>query len=161
MKISTLLLATALTLSACVTDDATTSSDDLALEEGPSQCPGGPTWLTERDANGDHVLQLTELPDRARSRLGDADTNGDGALSADEMQVMMQARAEARFDQVDADHDGALAEAEVGDAGRWARISLADGDGDGRVTLAELRQAFADGVVSPPCNARPGPGRRH
>lgn len=55
-------------------------------------------------------------------------------------------RAEARFERSDANSDGFLTEGEVG-AKRWARIKVADANNDAKVSLAELKQAKADGKL--------------
>lgn len=54
--------------------------------------------------------------------------------------------AEARFQKQDTNSDGFLTKAEVGDK-KWARISVADANKDAKVSLAELKQAKADGKL--------------
>lgn len=54
--------------------------------------------------------------------------------------------AEARFAKKDSNGDGFLTAAEVGDK-RWARIKVADANTDGKVSLAEMKQAKADGKL--------------
>jgi hypothetical protein len=55
-------------------------------------------------------------------------------------------RADARFEKSDANSDGFLTEAEVGDK-KWARIKVADANNDAKVSLAEMKQAKADGKL--------------
>ncbi|HYQ46857.1 MAG TPA: hypothetical protein VER11_33030 [Polyangiaceae bacterium] len=51
-----------------------------------------------------------------------------------------------RFKKSDANGDGFLTQAEVGDK-RWSRIQVADANKDGKVSQAELAQAHADGKL--------------
>lgn len=107
-----------------------------------------PAQLIERfDKNGDGVLALSELPELMRKRLAEADTNGDGKLSEEELRVRLDAikgkRGEyrARFEKLDKNGDGVLTRDEVGD--RWEWIAKADADKDGKVTKEELQHARA------------------
>jgi len=52
----------------------------------------------------------------------------------------------ARFKQADKNGDGFLTKDEVGDK-RWERIKVADANGDDKVSQAELRQAHEDGKL--------------
>lgn len=54
--------------------------------------------------------------------------------------------AEARFQKSDKNSDGFLTKAEVGDK-RWERIAIADANKDAKVSLAEMKQAKADGKL--------------
>lgn len=54
--------------------------------------------------------------------------------------------AEARFKKADTNNDGFLTAAEVGDK-KWARIKVADANADAKVSLAEMKQAKADGKL--------------
>lgn len=54
--------------------------------------------------------------------------------------------AAERFKKADANGDGFLTQAEVGDK-RWSRIQIADANKDGKVSQAELSQAHADGKL--------------
>lgn len=50
-----------------------------------------PARMVQRfDANGDGALQLAEVPERMRERLGSADANGDGTLAVDELNAAME-----------------------------------------------------------------------
>jgi Ca2+-binding EF-hand superfamily protein len=141
--------------------------------------------MTQRfDANGNGQLEVSELPAPMQARIGTADTNRDGVLSADEMRAAFQAsRAEVRA-QMDADHDGTISDAEratfrearfterfarldvngdgvvtaaeVG-AQRWQFIGRADANNDGSVTREELRAAHVRHGMH---GARHGHGRR-
>jgi hypothetical protein len=51
--------------------------------------------MARLDGDGDGVVQLSEIPDeRVRTRLGAADTNGDGALTRAELQAWFETRRE-------------------------------------------------------------------
>jgi hypothetical protein len=55
-------------------------------------------------------------------------------------------KAEARFEKSDKNSDGFLTAAEVGDK-KWNRIKVADANNDAKVSLAEMKQAKADGKL--------------
>ncbi len=55
-------------------------------------------------------------------------------------------KAQARFEKSDKNSDGFLTAAEVGDK-KWARIKVADANNDAKVSLAEMKQAKADGKL--------------
>jgi len=57
-----------------------------------------------------------------------------------------KAHAEERFKKADKNGDGFLTRDEVGEQ-RWARIAVADYNQDGKISLAELAQARADGKL--------------
>ena len=54
--------------------------------------------------------------------------------------------AEARFEKSDKNSDGFLTAAEVGEK-KWERIKVADANSDAKVSLAEMKQAKADGKL--------------
>jgi Ca2+-binding EF-hand superfamily protein len=109
------------------------------------------------DDNHDGKLQLTELPERMRERLGTADTNRDGVLSADEIAAHRTQREEQRFTRKDMNGDGAITADEVSPS-RWQHLAAADQDKDGRVTLQEMEAAFANGTLRMPRHGfRPEP----
>lgn len=56
---------------------------------------GGAAFVQRFDRNGDGVVQVSELPPRMAERLGAADTNRDGTLSADELRVHWEQRRAA------------------------------------------------------------------
>lgn len=103
--------------------------------------------MFDKDKNG--KIELTELPERMRSRLADADTNKDGAITAEELQAHTDKMHKERFDHDDKNKDGFLTADEVGDK-RWERTRQADANGDGKVSLAELREAMAAGKLGRP-----------
>jgi hypothetical protein len=73
-----------------------------ALARGPGG-EGIPDFAT-LDTNGDGVLTAAELESAKANRLGEVDANGDGFITADEMMVLMQARmaeqATKRFERM-------------------------------------------------------------
>jgi hypothetical protein len=114
------------------------------------------------DVDGDGRLSQAEFVGRHMQRLTAADANSDGSVTPDERRAAhdahMAARADAGFDRMDADDDGAISRAEF-DAHREARAHHGPrragggaGHGDrmaarGPVVIAEARsraeQAFA------------------
>lgn len=122
---------------------AATSTSAAIRQNGESFRGQRLARMTERfDANRDGVLQVSELPERARERLAAADANHDGVIATDEIRAHFEAQRAARFAAQDANHDGALDAQEVGPE-RWERLSRADADHDSRVTRDELAQGFA------------------
>lgn len=123
--------------------------------------------LLERfDANKDGSLQAAELPERMQERIGDIDKSGDGVVSNDELTAHFQAmkaehakhfveRAKERFEKRDANKDGLLDQSELGE--RWNKLSVADANGDQKLTQDELKAAFEAGKIKP----MRGEHRRH
>lgn len=126
------------------------------------------------DKNGDGKLEVSELPPRMAKRLGKADADGDGVITAVEYTARVEAVRDARKARMDTDHDGKISDAEraaaresrmkasfaridknndgqiePGEAGsrRWERIAAADTDKNGAVSFAEMQQAVANGTV--------------
>jgi hypothetical protein len=122
--------------------------------------PPSPDKLLERfDTNKDGQLQAAELPERMQENIGDIDKNGDAVVSKDELtahfeamraehRAKFEARAKERFEQKDANHDGMLEQNEV-DAEHWAHLSVADANGDQKLTPEELKAAFQAGKLRP------------
>lgn len=122
--------------------------------EGRQGQPGDPTALfKEFDKNEDGALTQDEVPEMFWERMSKADADGDGRITLEEMKAAPglvpgggpgqgQRDPAAMFQRMDHDGDGKLTEKEVpGDL--WERLSKADKDGDGAVTLAELTAARA------------------
>ncbi|HEY3518202.1 MAG TPA: hypothetical protein VGL98_14230 [Gammaproteobacteria bacterium] len=113
------------------------------------------------DSNGDGVLDEHELRAAAEATFVGADGDADGYLTVDEMSaarmagdierrarglgVLLGARgrnaetAAERFERLDADGDGRIAEKEFVDAPH--PLLRFDTDGNGRVTREEIEQA--------------------
>ncbi|MBL9024318.1 MAG: hypothetical protein JNL21_19140 [Myxococcales bacterium] len=66
---------------------------------------------------------------------------------------------EARFKKADKNSDGFLTAAEVGDK-KWARIKVADANADAKVSLAEMKQAKADGKLGHKGKGKKGKGKK-
>jgi hypothetical protein len=114
--------------------------------------PPSPEKLLQRfDANENGMLEAAELPERMQEHIGDIDTNQDNVVSKEELQAHMKARfmerAKARFDRKDANHDGVLEQSEVGK--HWSKLSVADQNGDQKLSPDELRAAFEAGKLEP------------
>ena len=109
--------------------------------------PKDPASLVKRfDKNGDGKLAVAELPERKREHLAKADANKDGFLSVEELKTAAAMRGKARFARMDKDGDGALTPSELGEK-RWARMKVADANGDSKLTADELRAAHAAGKL--------------
>jgi hypothetical protein len=114
--------------------------------------PPNPEKMLERfDTNKNGSLEAAELPERMQEHIGDIDTNKDAVVSKDELGAHMKnkfmARAKERFERKDANHDGVLEQSEVGE--HWTKLSVADQNGDQKLTPAELRAAFESGKIKP------------
>ncbi|WP_296420241.1 EF-hand domain-containing protein [Pseudooctadecabacter sp.] len=118
----------------------------------------------ELDANADGGVTLTEIEtfmaDRAEARFADADTDGDGALSAQEMLARadsdraerMANRIARQIEKADANGDGVLQIEEIRDAGgeRGARrganpermFDRVDADENGTLSAEEFAAAL-------------------
>ncbi len=121
--------------------------------------PSTDKMLERFDANKDGQLQAAELPERMQERIGDIDSSGDGVVSKAELETHFKAKqaehhakfaekAKERFDKKDANHDGVLDQAEVGE--HWAKLSVADANGDQKLSPDELKAAFEAGKIKPP-----------
>lgn len=135
------------------------------------------------DADGDGRVLIKDLPERFASRIGEADTNRDGALTKDELKAAheakraeMKAKADTnkdgtvsdaernvarevfmkeRFAKSDTNKDGALTAAEVGER-KYGFLSAADTNGDKRITQAEIAAAFKNGTLKHRMHGRHG-----
>jgi hypothetical protein len=120
--------------------------------EGRRHGPPSPEKLIERfDANKNGMLEAAELPEKMQQHLGDIDTSGDGVVSKEELVAHFKARfaehAQKRFERKDVNRDGVLDPAELGD--KWAKLSVADANGDQKLTPDELKAAFEAGKLKP------------
>jgi Ca2+-binding EF-hand superfamily protein len=96
------------------------------------------------DKNADGKLTQDELPERLAERIMKADTDGDGAVTKEELQAARDKfgprPGAALFRHFDRNGDGRLVASEVPDCAR-ARLQRADTDGDGGVTFVEVARA--------------------
>ncbi len=147
----------ALVAAGCGATDGTGSTASAQLvasphadERGHHRGPPDPARMAQHfDRNHDGRVEVAELPERARERMGAADADHDGVLSVAELTAHVDAQRAQRFARIDADNDGAVTSAEV-PAERWAHLQVADADHDGRITRVELEQAHASGALRPP-----------
>ena len=137
------------------------------------------------DQDGDGRILLTELPEEKREHLSEADLDGDGALTREEMKQAHQRRRQEfqtqadkdgdgqvseaegkaffevkmqeRFARKDANHDGALSADEVSPR-HWTRIQKADGNNDARISFEELRTHFEQHHARAPHHGARGHG---
>lgn len=114
--------------------------------------PPSPEKMIERfDTNKNGTLEAAELPERMQKHLGDIDKSGDSVVTKDELEAHFKARfaehAKKRFERKDVNHDGFLDQAEVGD--KWSKLSVADQNGDQKLTPDELKAAFESGKLKP------------
>ncbi|HLO76537.1 MAG TPA: EF-hand domain-containing protein [Magnetospirillum sp.] len=103
------------------------------------------------DGNGDRALGRDELAMVSRRKAADAlfslmDADGDGRLSVKELGAASGALL-ARFDAYDVNKDGFVSRQEFPNFVDPRLLEALDRDGDGRLSLAELRPAFAGSVA--------------
>lgn len=108
---------------------------------------GDPAQMIEKfDENKNGTLELSELPERKRKFLEGADTDKNGSLSVEELTAHRQQMGERHFAMKDENKDGFLTADEVGER-RWAKLSAADADKDGKLSKAELETAHREGTL--------------
>jgi Ca2+-binding EF-hand superfamily protein len=104
--------------------------------------PKSPRTFAFLDGNGDGKIVLGEIAPRAGKRLLHLDTDGNRAVTVQELDAVMQqglARRRTRIMAVlDADKDGSITEAEL-DNFVEAMFNEADTDHDGGVTFEEAQ----------------------
>ncbi len=109
--------------------------------------------FTELDTDGDGQLSVAEIKAIGDARFASMDTNGDGMITADEASAhaagMASKRAGKMFERMiqwrDANGDGGLSQAEMGDNGPEKMFMRADGDGDGMISAEEYEQGHQRG----------------
>lgn len=94
------------------------------------------------DANRDGFITLGELDSARLAEFARMDTNGNNRLSREEIVAARGAAATARFDELDADKDGAVTRREYLDAGR-AIFRAADLNRDGKLSFDEFARTVA------------------
>ena len=119
----------------------------LAAQAGP----GGDRLFEYFDTDHDGVITQAEINSQREQRFARLDANGDGALSADELErarnrrrqiaERMRTLAKSRIMQADTDHDGQMSRVEFMNAPS-PLLERADADGDGRITRAEFDTAL-------------------
>jgi Ca2+-binding EF-hand superfamily protein len=87
-------------------------------------------------------LAAAETPAAAGNARAQCSGEHDKSASAAERAQ----HAQERFKKADKNGDGFLTADEVGEK-RWAHIQVADANKDGKISLAELTQAHADGKL--------------
>jgi len=102
----------------------------LAAAGGMAFAQQAPARGMRADTDGDSRLSRTEFVGQRVQRLTAMDADRDGSVTADErragMQARMAGRADARFDRLDANDDGAVSRAEFDSARENAREARAD-----------------------------------
>ena len=144
------------------------------------------THFAAIDTDGNGEVTMAELEAFGAARFDEADKDGDGLLSRDEVLAMIQARIEERralarengaperpapnsvrlgrivdhlIDRRDADGDGMLSAAEIGPPmARVERLFVRlDADGNGAVSMDEVETALAERGKCRPCTSAEGP----
>lgn len=94
------------------------------------------------DGNNDGKIAIDEIAPRAKKRLLRYDADASGAVSAAELDQVMQQAAERRRTRImailDGDKDGTIAESEL-DNFMQAMFNEADSDRDGGISIEEAQ----------------------
>jgi hypothetical protein len=159
--------------SATTTTDAAAPTDTAMIRIGPHT--GGPgdamfgmvahaeALLEQFDTNGDGAISQDEIDAQRAADLAQYDTNGDGTLSLEEYQAYWMARFYERmvdaFQQLDANGDGEITADEF-NAGLANIVARLDQNGDG-VLNADDRAAVQQQRQDQQQDQRPfaGPGQ--
>lgn len=117
----------------------TTLATAIALSTTVTTAHGNPEkLLAQFDLNQDGQIGLDEVQLVHSERFSAADSDGNGVLTAAELQAAKAAEHQERltqhFDKLDSDADGVLTEAELPLQG----VRL-DSDGDGAITVEEFQ----------------------
>ena len=140
-------------------DEASAASAQGLEEEGAPKKHRG---FERDDKNSDGALTADEVPADKWAELSKADADGNGAVTKEEIKTAIDNGTlkrpgkgkgphhspEERFAKDDTNGDGSLSQEEAGD--KWAFLKAADADGNGAVTLAELKAALENGALKPP-----------
>jgi len=107
--------------------------------------------LAKYDANGDHVISLTEVEDKRKRIFGRMDSDSDGDVSFDEYEQLDKAKRtpilKARFDKLDLDHDGRLSGTEY--ASYLGSFDRLDQNSDGQLSGSEMQKTMKKQAEKP------------
>ncbi|MGE0410302.1 MAG: EF-hand domain-containing protein [Amphiplicatus sp.] len=108
-----------------------------AAHAGEGKGPMGPGHRWDAlDANGDGEISLNEMNARQREFLAEADKDGSGGVSKEELRAHFQEKRAERMG--DANGDGAIDKAEF-EAAAEKRFAKMDQNGDGVISADEMR----------------------
>ena len=125
------------------------STQSLAAGSDATDRPDGPRHsFEELDANGDGLITSDEMQAHMQARFATADTDGDGKLTRQELSAKMEARQSQRrarhldkmISRRDADGDGALSIEEMRSGRAEHMFAKVDADGDGALSKAEFEE---------------------
>lgn len=126
-----------------ITAFAVLATATAALAEGPG-FPASQKGFVRMDADKNGEISLNELVIPAEKRFLRYDSNGDKAVSAEEIDARFKAAYERRRDKMlkmlDANQDGTITEAEL-QAYITLQFTSADADKNGSLTLQETQEA--------------------
>ena len=139
-RLSSFALLTALAslslAGACKSDDA-----------GGSAAPQQPSAAAAPAPDDGAGAAGGEMDHRRARRMQQFDKDGDGKLSRDERQAMVQDLLDRRMRRLDSDGDGKISRQEIGGGGRFAQhlsaeFAQADQDRDQFISREELQKAM-------------------
>ena len=113
-----------------------------ALNAAEPRLPTGQKTFLAADKDKDGKLTLAELTPPAERRFLKMDTNGDNAVSRDEIETRLRAAMERQLERMltrmDADKNGTITQTEF-DGLLATRFGKADADANGAVTFEETQ----------------------
>lgn len=141
MKNAVLMTGLSVAILAGGLTQAMASSDDGKMGKGPRHS------FEELDANSDGKITQEEMATHMQSRFEGADADGNGTLSKDELVARMTERqaeriakyADHMIERHDSDGDGELTMAEMRARHKGGMFKRMDADGDGAVTAEEFK----------------------
>lgn len=102
---------------------------------------GAHHWIKRVDANADGVIELTEIEKSRQKRFDRFDADGNGMVSADEIEQVVRQRVERMTKRTvrrfDSDRNGSITLQEFNRSAR-ERFTWMDLNDDGRITREEL-----------------------
>lgn len=141
--------------------------------DGAARTPRTADLFEQFDANNDGLLQASEIPEFMRERIMAADTDGDGAVSREELRALRsqfggpgggqdvspQERLTRMMEMLDPDGDGKIRVDQLPERFR-ERFSEADTNADGYLSVEEVEAALRAMGERRGGGDRPAGGRR-
>lgn len=101
--------------------------------------------FSQLDTDGNGEISADEMQARANGRFAQMDTNGDGVVTATELEEMSSRRVARLMERADANKDGQLTQDEMREARQTQRMARMmerfDTDGSGGLSPEEFRAA--------------------
>ena len=118
--------------------------DGGMMRHGGGMMRHGGRMMERLDTDDSGDISMEEFMNMGPARMAEADTNGDGEISFEEMKAAWEARREKRMEAMfkrrfDVDGDGKVTVAELKDR-QEKRFALLDANNDGSISPEEFRK---------------------